>query len=68
MTAGKGSLDLEKEVISAGLCTSCGACVNICPYVKVVRDRVAVIEHCGISPYADRCGCARSQRIWPGAR
>ncbi len=49
MTAGKGSLDLEKEVISEGLCTSCGACVNICPYVKLVRDRVAVIEPCGIA-------------------
>ncbi len=49
MTAGKGPADLEKEVLSEGLCTSCGACVNICPYVKVVKDRVAVIEPCGIA-------------------
>ena len=49
MEAGKGSLDLEKEVLNEGLCTSCGACVDICPYIKVVKDRVAVIEPCGIA-------------------
>jgi coenzyme F420 hydrogenase subunit beta len=49
MEAGKSSSDLELEVFSQGLCTSCGACVNICPYIKVVRDRVAVIEPCGLT-------------------
>ncbi len=49
MTTGKGPADLEKDVLSVGLCTSCGACVNLCPYVKVVRDRVAIIEPCGIA-------------------
>ena len=49
MEAGKGSLDLEKEVLNEGLCTSCGACVDICPYIKVVKDRVAVIEPCGLA-------------------
>jgi coenzyme F420 hydrogenase subunit beta len=49
MAEGKGSLDLENEVLNAGLCTSCGACVNLCPYIKVVKDRVAVIEPCGIA-------------------
>jgi coenzyme F420 hydrogenase subunit beta len=49
MAEGKGPLDLEKEVINEGLCASCGACVGICPYIKVVNDRVAVIEPCGIS-------------------
>ncbi len=48
MEAVKGSADLEMEVLKEGLCTSCGACVSICPYIKVVRDRVAVIEPCGI--------------------
>ena len=49
MEAGKGSADLEQEVLSQGLCTSCGACVNICPYIEVVRDKVAVIEPCGLT-------------------
>jgi len=49
MEAGKGCLDLEKEVLNEGLCTSCGACVDICPYIKVVKDRVAVIEPCGLA-------------------
>jgi len=49
MAEGKGPLDLEKEVLNEGLCASCGACVGICPYIKVVKDRVAVIEPCGIS-------------------
>ena len=49
MKAGKSSSDLELEVFSQDLCTSCGACVNICPYIKVVRDKVAVIEPCGLT-------------------
>jgi coenzyme F420 hydrogenase subunit beta len=48
MSAGKSSKDLEKDVLSQGLCTSCGACVNVCPYIKVVKDRVAIIEPCGL--------------------
>jgi len=49
MEAGKSSSDLEQEVFSQDLCTTCGACVNICPYIKVVRDKVAVIEPCGLT-------------------
>jgi len=49
MQAGKSSSDLEQEVFSQDLCTSCGACVNICPYIKVVKDKVAVIEPCGLT-------------------
>jgi coenzyme F420 hydrogenase subunit beta len=48
MAAGKSSQDLENDVLSQGLCTSCGACVNVCPYIKVVKDRVAIIEPCGL--------------------
>lgn len=44
----KGCLDLEKEVLNEGLCTSCGACVGLCPYIKVASDKVAVVEPCNI--------------------
>ena len=49
METGKGCLDLEKDVLNEGLCTSCGACVGLCPYIKVVKDKVAVIEPCNVN-------------------
>jgi len=49
MEESKGSVSLERDVFDKGLCTSCGACVGLCPYIQVVKDKVAVIEHCRIS-------------------
>ncbi len=45
----KGPLDLEREILTQQWCTSCGACVGICPYIKVVKDKVVIIEACGIT-------------------
>lgn len=49
MKPSKGSSDLQQEVLNQGLCTSCGACVNICPYIKMAKDKVAIIEPCGLT-------------------
>ncbi len=40
---------LKKNVIDAGLCTGCGACVNICPYYALANDRIVVIDQCTIT-------------------
>jgi len=48
MVVKKGPKELEREVIKAGLCTSCGACVDICPYINLVKERAVIIEQCGI--------------------
>ena len=48
MVVKKGAKELEREVIKAGLCTSCGACVDICPYINLVKERAVIIEQCGI--------------------
>lgn len=45
----KGPEQLKTEVIGAGWCVSCGACVELCPYIKAVGDRVAVTHSCGLS-------------------
>lgn len=45
----KGPEQLKTEILKEGRCVSCGACVELCPYIKVVQDRVAVIHNCGIS-------------------
>ncbi len=46
--AAKGSGDLQKEVLDRGLCTACGLCVDMCPYIKTARDRAVVIHSCGL--------------------
>lgn len=37
---------LNKEVIEKGLCTNCGACVNICPYYVSYNDKSIVMDRC----------------------
>lgn len=45
----KGQMALEEEVIGAGLCTGCGACVNLCPYQASYRDRTVMIHRCDLT-------------------
>lgn len=45
----KGPEQLKTEVIGSGWCVSCGACVEMCPYIKAVGDRVAVTHPCNLS-------------------
>lgn len=44
----KGPEDLKKEVLDQGLCSCCGGCIGICPYIRVVREKVIIIENCGL--------------------
>ena len=37
---------LRECVIDTGLCTNCGACVNLCPYYLSHNDRVVVRDAC----------------------
>ncbi len=45
----KGPQELKSEVLNGGWCVSCGACVELCPYIKSVGDRVAVTHQCDLS-------------------
>ncbi|MEM3730952.1 MAG: Coenzyme F420 hydrogenase/dehydrogenase, beta subunit C-terminal domain [Candidatus Bathyarchaeia archaeon] len=49
-TAIKGPRDLQKNVLTKGLCLMCGACTKLCPYIDMVYGKGAVIiEDCGLS-------------------
>jgi len=37
---------LKKEVLSHWLCTACGACAGLCPYIVTLEDRVAGVGEC----------------------
>ncbi|MDD5127552.1 MAG: Coenzyme F420 hydrogenase/dehydrogenase, beta subunit C-terminal domain [Dehalococcoidales bacterium] len=42
----KGSRELFKEVIEAGLCTYCGACSGGCPYLVPYKGKIALLDNC----------------------
>jgi len=44
----KGINELFEEVINQNLCTVCGGCAGLCPYLRTYRERVAMIENCGL--------------------
>ena len=41
-----GQTELRSTVIDKGLCTTCGACVGICPYMKIHNAATVVMFDC----------------------
>ena len=37
----KGPAELEFEILKFGLCTACGACLGLCPYFRVRKEKVS---------------------------
>ena len=42
-----GQKELQKQVMETGLCTDCGACVNLCPYAVAYKDHTIILDPCG---------------------
>ena len=42
----KGQKELRERVLKSGLCTYCGACVNLCPYAVAHQDKVILLDSC----------------------
>ncbi|MDY6916428.1 MAG: Coenzyme F420 hydrogenase/dehydrogenase, beta subunit C-terminal domain [Chloroflexota bacterium] len=45
----KGCKELYTDVIQAGLCTLCGACVGSCPYLVSYKGRIVMLDKCTIA-------------------
>ena len=41
-----GQNKLLEHVLNAGLCTGCGACANLCPYIKSYKDKIIIMDPC----------------------
>lgn len=41
-----GQKELQKKVLETGLCTHCGACVNLCPYAVSYKDHTILLDPC----------------------
>ncbi|RZN66181.1 MAG: hypothetical protein EF807_08730 [Candidatus Methanolliviera hydrocarbonicum] len=56
----KGPDDLQRNVLDEELCTGCGACTNLCPYIDMVKANAIIIEPCGLSKGRCYNFCPRS--------
>jgi coenzyme F420 hydrogenase subunit beta len=50
---------LKRNIIDSGLCTNCGACVNLCPYYISYNDRIVVLDECAITDATCQDVCPR---------
>src|SRR3989339_298326 len=46
---GGGQKELEAQILRTGLCTGCGACVNLCPYQAIHQDRTVTLHACDLA-------------------
>ena len=44
----KGCCELQSEVLARDLCTLCGACVGMCPYLVAYRGRIVALDDCDL--------------------
>lgn len=47
-TSGTSLQRLRQEVLDGGLCTYCGACSGLCPYLRPFQGRIAVLDPCPV--------------------
>ncbi|MGB9804936.1 MAG: hypothetical protein ACPLUI_14125, partial [Desulfofundulus sp.] len=64
MSRKKGALDLKQEVMDSGACTRCGLCAGLCPYIKAVGERVALVYPCGLEEGNCYRLCPRTPTDW----
>jgi len=51
---------LQKNVLDAGLCTGCGACVGFCPYQVIYHDRTVHLHRCDLDDGKCYAYCPRT--------
>ena len=55
-----GQKELEEQVLGAGLCTGCGACVGLCPYQAIYHDRTVILHACDLAQGRCYAACPRT--------
>lgn len=51
---------MKRHVLDEGLCTGCGACVNLCPYQVIYRDRTVQLHPCDLEDGKCYAFCPRT--------
>ena len=66
----RGLEGLEEKVFGRGLCTGCGACLSLCPYLRSWKGRVVKLDHCNLEEGRCFAYCPRTEvdldRVYQG--
>ena len=57
----RGLQALESGVIQKDLCTSCGACLSLCPYLQSWQGRLVKLDNCDLAEGRCFANCPRTQ-------
>jgi coenzyme F420 hydrogenase subunit beta len=57
----KGLKGLEEKVFDRGLCSACGACLSLCPYLRAWKGRVVKLDHCNLEEGRCFAYCPRTE-------
>lgn len=60
MNQNRGLKGLESLVLGRGLCTMCGACARMCPYLEVHRGRIVKLHDCDLEEGRCFAHCPRT--------
>ena len=56
----KGCRELQRDVLARNLCSLCGACVGMCPYLVAHKGRVVALQECDLSQGRCYAFCPRT--------
>ncbi len=62
----RGLKGLVEKVLSQGLCTSCGACLSLCPYLRSWQGRVVKVHDCSLEDGRCFAYCPRTEFNFDG--
>ncbi len=57
----RGLKALEEKVFGGDLCTGCGACLSLCPYLRSRKGRVVKLDDCNTEEGRCFAYCPRSE-------
>jgi len=57
----KGLKGLEERVFDRGLCSVCGACLSLCPYLRSWKGRVVKLDRCNLEEGRCFAYCPRTE-------
>ncbi|MGE5372278.1 MAG: Coenzyme F420 hydrogenase/dehydrogenase, beta subunit C-terminal domain [Solirubrobacterales bacterium] len=59
-----GGMELKNEVLAGPACSLCGACLDWCPFIKNIEDRIAIAFDCVCQEGRCYSVCPRTMTDW----